>query len=290
MKQLRELQFGVCMKLPTKPLTIIEAVRSIWRWSIDSLQAKPKATLPIAIASFGIMVLVVLALTLLIGVTFPKQEAKSAMSLPVIINMIIFMGILLLTMSFISGAMISRVYAYLTDNDELAKHAWHNAKNRTLPLFATVILLYVINIGIQLASDKLMGMVPGWLNMILLAIKLMVTLFLTVLPFLIYTAIVIERAPISHALGQGFRLLLKTWLPSFAILFLGFVGPLFLIVLINALLAQIPILGFLLVFIVICVTGPLFLILASFCNVLIYHNAKLLANGTGDGPITIQSA
>lgn len=250
---------------------VLNTVKLTWLKSWQSLWQGEKRLLPVTIAGYGAILLLMVSVVVYIGLSSQTGQAFSLKEVSQHIVDIIIIGVLfLLVGNFVMAAVIARAYAWLNKDREFAAKTWHVAHRTFLKLFAIHVCVLALDLGIQALLIKLAAHTPHLIHMLISIIGFVIYMTILAIPFVTYTAIVGEAMPFSKAVNQGFKLLFNQWGYVISVMILSIFIP----SMIMFSLLQIPVINAVLAFFVIFIFYPFLLVVVGFTNILIYQNAK----------------
>ncbi|MAZ38879.1 MAG: hypothetical protein CMF49_02070 [Legionellales bacterium] len=260
------------MEAQLQKMTPLTVIKQIWCSSWQSLWTGEKRTLSVTLIGYGTILVLMVASILYLSVTgqFVNQpKAVGQLPLP-LIDLIIIMTIVLLLGNFITAALITRSYAWLNKDTQLANKTWHNAKRCFLQLFVIHAAVLCFDIGLQYGLTVLTVNMSEVIKFCVSLLGFLVYLTAITIPFVTFTAIVIESMPLGKAITQGFKLLKANWAFSISILTLGIFVPMLLLMS----FLQVPYLNILLGLFLIFAFYPFLLVLLAFTNIFMYQHAQ----------------
>jgi len=254
-------------------LNVFATVKTIWQKSWQSLWQGEKRMLPVVIAGYGaILVLMAamffyVALTSQTGKPFSLQEV-SAHTVDIIIGAILF----LLVGNFVLAALIARAYAWINNDHAFAAKTWHIAHRTFLKLFAIHLAVLVVDVGLQMLIVNLAQHTPQIIHIIIAFLGFFLYMTVLAIPFVTYTGIVGESMPFRKTCNQGIKLLFSNWGYVISVMILS----IFLPTMIVFSLMHIPVINNIVALFILFVYYPFLLVVISFTNISIYTNAKKL--------------
>lgn len=248
-----------------------QTIKQIWFSAWRSLWQGDKRVLPVALIGYTALLLVIFASFAYLNATGEIQSIikHHAISFSMV-QVVLMLLLIILVLNFVIAALITRAYAWLHEDKQLAGKTWHNAKKTGLMLFSIHAGVLVLELCLQYGLTTFGHYLPTFGQVLLGLASILIYLTVFSLPFLMYTAIVIEHAPLSKALTQGLTLLRSSWAVTLMMVVVG----LFLPTAMMFSLLRIPGLSIAVSLVILFGYYPLMLVVIAFANIFIYELAN----------------
>jgi hypothetical protein len=248
-----------------------QTMKQIWLSAWQSIFQGEKRVLPVALIGYTALLAVIFASFAYLNATGEVQSILKHHTLSFsMIQIVLMLLFIILVLNFVIAALITRAYAWLHQDKSLADKTWHNAKKTGLMLFYIHAGVLFVELCLQYLLTTFGHHLPTFAQVLVGILSILIYLTVFSLPFLMYTAIVIEHAPLSKALTQGITLLKSSWAATLMMIVVG----LFLPTAMMFSLLRIPGLNIVVSLIILFGYYPFMLIVIAFANIFIYELAN----------------